>query len=119
MPSTDEALTAIEAIVERGGDADQILRDVVATLHTDAGYTWAGIFFVEDGTLALGPHAGTARGDQSARTTTPVTWQGERIAELAVDDAPEEDRKFLERVASLVADHCLVGWDTGGETWEP
>jgi hypothetical protein len=26
---------------------------------------------------------------------------------------------FLERVADLVADHCLVGWDTGGEMWEP
>jgi hypothetical protein len=48
-----------------------------------------------------------------------VTWNGDRIAELAVDDAPEEDRMFLERVADLVADHCLVGWDTGGEMWEP
>jgi hypothetical protein len=48
-----------------------------------------------------------------------VTWQGSRVAELAVDDAPEEDRTYLLRVAALVADHCLVGWDTGGETWEP
>jgi hypothetical protein len=48
-----------------------------------------------------------------------VIWQGSRVAELAVDDAPEEDRTFLERVAVLVADHCLVGWDTGGESWEP
>ena len=43
----------------------------------------------------------------------------ERIAELGVGDAPEEDRIFLERVADLVAVHCLVGWDTGGESWDP
>jgi hypothetical protein len=118
MPSADARLEAIEDIVRRGGDADDVLRDVVAALHTDAGYAWAGIYFVEDGALALGPHAGAADPPE-APTTTPVTWQGERIAELAIDDAPEEDRKFLERVAVLVADHCLVGWDTGGESWEP
>jgi hypothetical protein len=117
MPSIDARLDAIEQIVQRGGDADEILRAVVAALHEDAGYPWAGIFFVENATLALGPSAGTPTG--GGRTTVPVTWQGERIAELAIDDAPEEDRKFLERVAVLVADHCLVGWDTGGESWEP
>jgi hypothetical protein len=116
MPSTDARLDAIEQIVQRGGDADQILRDVVDALHTGAGYPWVGIFFVENATLALGPSAGTQGGE---RTAVPVNWQGERIADLAIDDAPEEDRKFLERVAVLVADHCLVGWDTGGESWEP
>ena len=117
MSSTSAALDAIERILEAGGDADDILRQVVATLHDDAGYTWVGIFFVEGGTLVLGPHAGTP--DEAQRTPVPVTWQGDRIAELAVDDAPEEDRTFLERVAVLVSGHCLVGWDTGGESWEP
>lgn len=117
MPDTDAALAAVERVVAESGDADEVLRDVVATLHADVGYAWVGIFFVEGSTLALGPHAGTPHED--ARITTPVLWQGERIAELAVDDAPEKDRKFLERVALLVADHCLVGWDTGGESWEP
>jgi putative methionine-R-sulfoxide reductase with GAF domain len=117
MASTDAALETIEQIVARGGEADEILRDVVAALHTDAGYAWAGIFFAEEGEYALGPHAGAPH--DASRTTLAVAWQGERIAELAVDDAPEEDRMFLERVAALVADHCLVGWDTGGETWEP
>ncbi len=116
MPSADARLEAIEQIVSCGGDADEILRDVVSALHTEAGYPWAAILFVENSALALGPSAGTEGG---SRTTVPVTWQGERIAELAIDDAPEEDRKFLERVAALVADHCLVGWDTGGESWEP
>jgi putative methionine-R-sulfoxide reductase with GAF domain len=111
--STPEA--EIEGLVRAGGDADDILRDVVDVL---AGrYAWAGIFFVEAGELVLGPHAGVA--DAARRSQLPVTWQGERIAELAIDAAPEEDRRFLERVAELVAAQCLVGWDTGGEDWDP
>jgi hypothetical protein len=117
MSSTDEALEVVDRVLAKGGDADDILREVVAALHNDAGYAWAGIFFLEDGELALGPEAGTQ--DQSRRTSVPVTWQGARVAELAVDDAPEEDRMFLERVAVLVSGYCLVGWDTGGESWEP
>ena len=38
--------------------------------------------------------------------------------ELAVD-GPPDDLAFLERVALLVSGHCLVGWDTGGESWDP
>ncbi len=117
MSSTSGALEAIDRILNRGGDADDILRQVVAVLHEQAGYAWAGIFFLEDGELALGPQAGAP--DNPRRTSIPVTWQGDRVAELAVDDAPEEDRNFLERVAVLVSGHCLVGWDIGGESWEP
>jgi hypothetical protein len=117
MSSTSGALEAIDRILNRGGDADDVLRRVVATLHEEAGYAWAGIFFLEGGELTLGPEAGAP--DEARRTNVPVTWQGDRIAELAVDDAPGADRTFLERVALLVSGHCLVGWDTGGETWDP
>lgn len=117
MSSTDEALEVVDRILNDGGDADDILRKVVAALHARAGYAWAGIYFLEAGELALGPHAGTP--DETRRTSLPVTWQGTPVAELAVDDAPEEDRMFLERVAVLVSGYCLVGWDTGGESWEP
>jgi putative methionine-R-sulfoxide reductase with GAF domain len=105
----------VEAIVTRGGDADDVLRDVVAALA--ARYRWAGIFFLEEGELVLGPHAGAP--DETVRVRVPVTFQGDPVAELAVDGAPEEDRSHLERAADLVAGHCLVGWDTGGEQWEP
>jgi putative methionine-R-sulfoxide reductase with GAF domain len=105
----------IDAIVARDGDADDILRDVVGALA--AHYRWAGIFFVEGGELVLGPSAGEP--DEAHRIRVPVSFQGDRVAELAVDDAPEKHRNFLERVAALVAGHCLVGWDTGGESWEP
>jgi hypothetical protein len=117
MSSSDDALREIERIVGDGRDADDVLREVVQTLHAHAGYRWAGIFFVEEGELQLGPHAGSP--DETKRALIPVTWQGERVAELGIDDAPEEDRMFLERVVDLIAGHCLVGWDTGGESWEP
>jgi hypothetical protein len=117
MSSTDGSLEEIERVVAHGGDADDVLRAVVTSLHATAGYPWAAILFVEDGELVPGPQAGS-HGD-GRRTAVPVSWQGERIAELEIGDAPEEDRMFLERVADLVAGHCLVGWDTGGESWEP
>ncbi len=97
------------------GDADDILRQTVAELARSDGCAWAGIFFVEAGELVLGPEAGVA--DEGRRLVVPVTWRGERIAELAVDG--HVDRTWLEEVAAEIADQCLVGWDTGGESWDP
>jgi hypothetical protein len=96
-------------------DADDILRETVATLAGEESCAWAGIFFVEDGDLVLGPQAGTP--DEARRTTVPVTWQGVKVAELAVDGDPAQGR--LESVAGEIAGLCLVGWDTGGEEWTP
>ncbi|HZR96090.1 MAG TPA: hypothetical protein VFA56_10370 [Gaiellaceae bacterium] len=117
MSNADAAGRRIDELLAGGGDADDVLRGVVSALHEHAGYAWAGISFVENGALVLGPHAGTPAPER--RTSVPITYQQERVAELEVDDAPEEDRIFLERVVALVAGHCLVGWDTGGESWEP
>lgn len=75
---------------------------------------WAGIFFVEGHELVLGPESGTP--DLERRVGVPVTWRGERIAELAADGAL--GRAELERIAEEIADLCLVGWDTGGELWQ-
>lgn len=96
-------------------DADDVLRQTVASLAGAEGCTWAGIFFVEEGELVLGPEAGTR--DEARRIGVPVTWKGDRVAELAVDG--DVDRAHLEQVAAEIADLCLVGWDTGGEAWEP
>jgi hypothetical protein len=95
-------------------DADDQLRQVVAGLAARGDCVWAGIFFVEGHELVLGPEAGTP--DLERRVGVPVTWRGERIAELAADGALEPAE--LERIAAEIADLCLVGWDTGGELWQ-
>ena len=116
--SRSGALEAIDRILNLGGDADDVLRDVVRTLHERAGYPWVALLFVEDGSLVVGPQAGSEpRPDE--RLQLPVDYQGSRVAELVVDGASDSDRAFLERVAVLVSAHCLVGWDTGGEEWTP
>jgi len=107
------ALEAIERILDLGGDADEVLREVVAVLHSD--YSWVGISFVEEGELVLGP----ALGEQTAEPTRiPISYENNVVAELGVI-ADEIDCALLERVAVLIAPYCLVGWDTGGEAWSP
>lgn len=95
-------------------DADDLLRRTVAELAARDDCSWAGIYFVEEERLVLGPEAGTP--EPARRTTVPVVWRETRVAELAADGGV--DRSELERVAASVADLCLVGWDTGGEVWQ-
>jgi hypothetical protein len=94
-------------------DADEQLRETVSELAAREGCTWAGIFFVEEDSLVLGPEAGAPH--EAHRTAVPVLWRDTRVAELAVDG--EIDSTELRAVAARIADLCLVGWDTGGETW--
>jgi hypothetical protein len=95
-------------------DADDLLRRAVSELAAREDCTWAGIYFVEEGSLVLGPEAGTPAPER--RTSVPVRWRDTRVAELAADGdvAPAE----LETVAAGIADLCLVGWDTGGRLWQ-
>lgn len=95
-------------------DADEQLRQAVAELAARDDCTWAGIFFVEDESLVLGPEAGAP--DPAQRTAVPVLWRNTRVAELAADG--EVAAAELETVAVAIADLCLVGWDTGGQVWE-
>ena len=95
-------------------DADEQLRQTVSELASREGCDWAGIYFVEEESLVLGPEAGTP--SPGRRTTVPVLWRDTRVAELAADgDLPRAD---LEAVAAGLGDLCLVGWDTGGELWQ-
>jgi L-methionine (R)-S-oxide reductase len=53
------ALEAVERILNRGGDADDVLREVVEVLHDRCGhYSWVGIYLVEGDDLVLGPWKG-------------------------------------------------------------
>ena len=109
------ALEALDRILNRGGDADDVLRSVVTTLAEEPEIAWAGIAFLEEGKLVLGPQAGEP--DESHRRRAPVAYQGDRVGELWVDGKAEP--AFLERVAVLISAHVLIGWDTRGEAWEP
>jgi hypothetical protein len=108
------ALEAIERILNRGGDADDVLRAVVATLVERGRCAWAAILFREDADLVLGPQAGEPRPDE--RTQLPVVFQGDHVADLVADGC--DDGALLERVAVIVSPYCLVGWDTGGVPWD-
>jgi hypothetical protein len=113
-----DALEAIDGILNRGGDADEVLRQVVAVLHAIDEYSWVGISFVEERELVLGP----AEGERTAEPTTiPISYENDVVAELGVGagEVDSEGRTFLEHVALLISPYCLVGWDTGGEAWSP
>ncbi|MDX6438519.1 MAG: hypothetical protein QOF45_1102 [Gaiellaceae bacterium] len=109
------ALEAVERVLNRGGEADDVLRQVVAILHERLGQ-YVRISFVEaDGVLP-----GPAAGDETETTAFPIAFQGSRVAELeAGGELTDDDRALLERVATLVSPYALVGWDTGGEEWAP
>ena len=118
MSAYGGALEAIDRILNRGGDADEVLRQVVAVLHRIDDYSWVGISFVEEGELVLGP----AEGERTTEPTTiPIAYENNVVAELGIVAAElgTDERIFLERVALLISPYCLVGWDTGGESWSP
>ena len=110
------ALDAIDRILNRGGDADDVLRDVVRVLREQVPQlAWVGVYFEDRDRLVAGPSSGEP--DEGRRRRVPVSYRGERVGELAVDG--EAGAAFLERVATLISAHVLLGWDTGGARWEP
>jgi L-methionine (R)-S-oxide reductase len=59
MSSYSGALESIDRILNRGGDADDVLRAVVDVLHDRFDhYSWVGIYLIEGEELALGPWKG-------------------------------------------------------------
>jgi hypothetical protein len=112
--SRARALEAVDEILSRGDDTDDLLRTVVDTLVAEGTCRWAGLYFVEGGELVLGPRAGSP--EPETPTRTPVVYEGTRVADLVTGGC--DDRDFLGRVAELISVHCLVGWDTGGVPWD-
>jgi hypothetical protein len=110
------ALDAVERIINRGGDVDDVLRSVAAALlERIPHFMRVTIAFVEDGRLELGPDAGSGDGEE---IRSPVTFAGAPVAELIVQRTEAaDDGPFLERVATLISPYCLVGWDTQGIPW--
>jgi hypothetical protein len=116
------AIEGIERIVAHEPEADEILRGAVVMLHEwIRGVRSVAVAFVEDGALAPGPIAGPPMPNAPA-IAVPVLYERRPVAELWIDaegTADDGDRAFLARVAGLLSPYCLVGWDTGGEAWEP
>ena len=112
---SEDAIAEIARILEETEDADEALIRVVARIVEEPDTAWAGVAFVEDRMLALGPSTGDP--DASARIRTPIEFQGDLVGELVVHGAG--DPAALARVADLIAPYVLIGWDTGGEAWEP
>ena len=114
------ALDAIERLLNRGGEPDDVLRAVVGVLHERLPHlerVW--IEFIERDGRVVGPTVGESA-SQPARTF-PVRFQAADVAALAVPERllRNHDADLLERVATIIAPYCLVGWDTGGEPWAP
>jgi len=115
------ALEAVDRIVNRESEADEVLRKTVEVLHDRfAHYSWVGIYLVEGVGLAPGP----SKGEQATASeiALPIAYEGRVVGEIRVhSEAPtafgDEDRVFLERVALLISPHGLVAWDTGGVAW--
>jgi hypothetical protein len=106
----DEALAAVDEIVGHGGEADDVLRAVLAAVH-QRGIGYAAIRFLENGELVDGPSVGSGPG----AVATPVLFEGSRIGELELTGG---DEAFAEQVAARIAPYVLVGWDTSGEPWD-
>lgn len=110
------ALDAIEHLVAESEEADALLRGVVAIL-AESYAAGCGIRFVEEGAWSLGPWNGT---DDPVVADVAVRYDDEIVAELITTTALDDTSRLTwERVANLIAPYCLVGWDTGGEDWEP
>jgi hypothetical protein len=108
-------LEELDGVLAGARDADDALRAVVALLARQPEIVWAGILLREEGTLVLGPQAGSV--DETRRVRTPIAYDGDEVGELAVDGAPP--RELLDRIATAIAPYALLGWDTRGEAWEP
>lgn len=93
------ALEAVDRILNRGGEADDVLREVLEALET-RGVSYGVVRFAEGEGLVEGPSIGR----QVAGVEAAVVYEGSTIGslELAVDD-----RRFVDRVAKLISPYLL------------
>ena len=111
----------VQAIVDGGEEADDILRASLVALHEAVAAPWSAIAFVEEGQMAVGPLIGDApESAPEPALAVPIVYRGDTVAALWFgSEAPPAVAAELGQVAALLAPYCLVGWDTGGEQWVP
>jgi len=99
----------IQPILDRRGEADESLRQIVEVLAERLG--WAAIYLVEGEELAPGPSSGPPPAEPA--TIVPIRYEGRVIGELRVGREAQD----LNAIAEAIAPLCLVAWDTGGVPW--
>jgi hypothetical protein len=108
-------LEELDRILNQGGEPDDVLRAAVQSLAGCPDISWAGIAFLDDGTLVFGPSAGEPA--PARRVSVPIVFQGAQVGELLIDG--DDERAQLEQIADRLSGHVLIGWDTRGEPWDP
>ena len=97
-PSSSGALEAVERILNRGGDAGDVLRQVVEVLHERTG-SWVAIAFDSN----VRASAGGEKPENHQRH--PIVRQGQTVAELWT--SADADPALCARVALIVSPYCL------------
>jgi hypothetical protein len=96
------ALEALERILNRGGNSEDVLQEIVRVLHGH--YARVAIRIVRDDELAPGPMAGNPLGTASI---WPVYLQERKVGKIEAAPASEEDDSFMRRVATISAPYFL------------
>jgi hypothetical protein len=98
------ALEAVDRILNRGGDPEDVLRAVLRVLHERL-FAWVGLAVREDGQLGLAHEAGER--PAAPPLTAHIAWQGRRVGELQALPREAADRDadeaLLDRVALLIS----------------
>lgn len=89
-------LEALERVLNRGGEPNEVLEEVVAVLGPL--YDRVAIRVIRDGELVDGPSSGNPLGTAS---TWPVYLGDAKVGEIEVGPASDEDDAFMRRVATL------------------
>jgi hypothetical protein len=100
--SAAHVLEAVDRIIDRGGDPEDVLQAIVTTIVDRTDAKFAAVLLNDEGELVVGPHAGVA--EPGERRESPIVFEGAYRGELAVDGL--DDQPLIERVASLIAPYC-------------
>jgi hypothetical protein len=88
------ALEAVERILNRGGEADDVLHAVVDALHER--FAYVAIRFADGGLVSAGR--------ETDRMDVPVQLQERAVAEFELST---DDGAFAARVATLISPYCV------------
>lgn len=104
------ALEAVERILNRGGDAEGVLRAVLEALRS-RGISFAQVQLAEGDGL----DAGLTVGEQCEAVAVPVVYAGLTVGSL---ELATDDHAFAERVATLIS-HYVARLEARGNSARP